>query len=239
MMKNDAEKVWCIIPAAGVGKRMLADGPKQYLPFQGSTILDVTIGRLLSCNKIVKIVVCLHVDDENWQHSSYYENDKVVTSIGGAERADTVLNGIEALHSYADAGDWVLVHDAARPCVRLSDIDTLINAAIEKQQGAILAAPIHDTVKEVVDGVVQKTLERTTLWRALTPQVFKINQLQGALISAKNEGVVITDEASAIEYINEPVIVVEGNADNIKITLPNDLELADFYINKQEEEICA
>jgi len=121
-MKNDAEKVWCIIPAAGVGKRMLAECPKQYLPFQGSTILDVTIGRLLLCHKIEKVVVCIHADDENWQHSLYYENDRVLTSTGGAERADTVLNGIKTLRSYADDGDWVLVHDAARPCVRLSDI---------------------------------------------------------------------------------------------------------------------
>lgn len=238
-MKNDAEKFWCIIPAAGVGKRMLAECPKQYLLFQGSTILDVTIGRLLSCHNIEKIVVCIHADDENWQHSLYYENDRVVMSIGGAERADTVLKGIETLNSNASDGDWVLVHDAARPCVKLTDIQALINVAIEKKQGAILAAPIHDTVKEVVGGVVQKTLERTVLWRALTPQLFKINQLQSALISAKNQGVLITDEASAIEHINEPVLVVEGSADNIKITLPKDLELADFYINKQEEEICA
>ncbi|MEW5056966.1 MAG: 2-C-methyl-D-erythritol 4-phosphate cytidylyltransferase [Cycloclasticus sp.] len=237
-MKNNTEKTWCVVPAAGLGSRMQQDRPKQYLAFRSSTILDVTLSRLLACQQFEKIVLCLRSDDPYWPSSQYFTDERIIVAVGGDERADSVLNGIQALKAYAGQTDWVLVHDAARPCIRLDDIERLISSAKSQQQGAILAAPIHDTIKYVSANIALKTLDRSSLWRALTPQIFKLDDLEQALLSAKLKGSVITDEASAIEQLNQVVLIVEGRADNIKITCPDDLALADFYIEKQEKEKC-
>jgi len=237
-MQAKTEKIWCVVPAAGIGTRMQAGIPKQYLKLNTITILDFTLGRLLSNEQIEKVVVCIHPEDDYWQDSIFANHSKVIMAAGGNERADTVLNGIHCLQQHAASNDWVLVHDAARPCVRVADIKKLIDKAIETQVGAILVAPLHDTIKQAEDGFSTRTLDRSVLWRALTPQLFKIEELQLALMSAKNTKAEVTDEASAIEQMSKPVQLVEGHADNIKITSPADLNLARYYLAQQEKKTC-
>lgn len=238
-MVNKPEKVWCVVAAAGIGSRMQSAVPKQYLPLGSSTVLDATLERLLLCEKIEHIVVCIHQNDNYWQHSKFAHDDRISIMFGGSERADSVLNGVSLVKEHADLNDWVLVHDAARPCVRCSDINVLINTALKQQVGAILATPIHDTVKKVVNKKSTQTLDRSILWRALTPQIFKLDMLNNALINAIESNRVITDEASAIEQMNQAVQIVKGHADNIKITSPSDLDLARYYLEQQERQVCA
>lgn len=234
-MKNKGNKVFCIVPAAGVGARMQTSTPKQYLGFRQSTVLDVTLSRLLGSQLIDKLVVVIQGNDEYWPNSRFFAHEDIVVANGGAQRADSVLNGIHAIKHLVTTGDWILVHDAARPCVKVSDIEILIDTCIRRESGAILATRINDTIKqELAEGSVN-TLDRSNLWRALTPQMFKADELEQALDNARRSGTVVTDEASAIEQINKPVHIVEASADNIKITEPADLELANFYINQQEK----
>lgn len=239
MIQSRNEKIWCLVPAAGIGSRMQSDRPKQYLNLMSSTVLDTTLLRLLSSKKIDNIVVCLKKNDPYWPKSSFSGDDRIQRAEGGEERANSVLNGLKSMKQKAAQDDWVLVHDAARPCVRHRDIDSLITAALNRQQGAILALPIHDTVKKVDNDLVDETVDRTSFWRALTPQIFKFGELEKALISAEMKGQTITDEASAIEQMGQSVHVVQGHADNIKITSPEDLELARFYLQQQSKEQCA
>lgn len=237
-MQNNGEKIWCVVPAAGIGTRMQSSVPKQYLKLGRATILDTTLERLLSCEAIENIVVCVQHGDPYWKESMFATHSQITVVIGGEERSDTVLNGIQAIKQQASSNDWVLVHDAARPCVRRSDIDLLTSAALANQLGAILASPIHDTIKKVSNSLSEETLDRSTLWRALTPQLFKLNELEQALISAKQENKVVTDEASAIEQFNKPVQIIKGHSDNIKVTSPADLNLAMYYLEQQDKEQC-
>ncbi|MBQ0723895.1 MAG: 2-C-methyl-D-erythritol 4-phosphate cytidylyltransferase [Cycloclasticus sp.] len=237
-MKNKNNKVFCIIPAAGVGARMQSSTPKQYLGFRQSTVLDATLSRLLDNDLIDKLVVVIQANDEFWPNSRYFSHDKIIVAKGGVQRADSVLNGIGTIKPLLTKGDWLLVHDAARPCVKVSDIETLINTCIRRESGAILATRINDTVKkESADGSIS-TLDRASLWRALTPQMFKADDLEKALVKAKMSGSIVTDEASAIEQTGKQVHIVEASADNIKITESADLDLANFYINQQEKKSC-
>ncbi|HIF18503.1 MAG TPA: 2-C-methyl-D-erythritol 4-phosphate cytidylyltransferase [Cycloclasticus sp.] len=238
-MSSEIGKIWCIVPAAGIGLRFGENRPKQYLPFRSSTIIDTTIKTLLLCTSLEKVIVCLHPDDEHAQQSDFIKHPRVHVVIGGNQRSDSVLNGLQSIQTDTAKQDWVLVHDAARPCVRLADINKLISEAQTHQQGSILAVPIHDTIKEVDNELAVRTLDRTKLWRALTPQLFKLSDIQGALLSAKKQSRVVTDEASAIEQLGLPVRIVEGHADNIKITVPADLQLANMYMDQQEEQSCA
>jgi len=237
-MHSKVEKIWCIVPAAGIGSRMQSAIPKQYLKLNASTILDATLARLLSCNELSEIVVCIQANDDLWQQSVYSTDERITVADGGKERADSVLNGIRSIKHQASSNDWVLVHDAARPCVRRSDISALIQVVLKQQMGGILAAPIHDTIKKVKDHLTVETLDRSSVWRALTPQIFKLEALEAALLLAKDRAYTVTDEASAIEMFKQPVQIIEGHSDNIKITSPSDLNLARFYREQQEKEVC-
>lgn len=231
-------KIWCIVPAAGIGLRFGENRPKQYLPFRGSSIIDVTVNTLSSCSSLEKIIVSIHPDDPYAEQSDYIKHPKVQVVNGGCERSDSVLNAILSIQTNTATDDWVLVHDAARPCVRVADINKLIDVATANQQGAILAAPLHDTIKEVSNGLVVSTPDRTRLWRALTPQLFKLEDIRRALLLAKKDSAIITDEASAIERIGLPIQIVEGHTDNIKITVPADLQLANIYMDQREGTTC-
>ncbi|PCH85964.1 MAG: 2-C-methyl-D-erythritol 4-phosphate cytidylyltransferase [Piscirickettsiaceae bacterium] len=228
-------EVCCIVPAAGVGKRMQTDIPKQYLPFRSVTILEHTLSRLLSCPFIKKIILVISKDDVYWPLSSYYGDSRVIQVEGGAERADSVFNGLVMAEELFGKESWALVHDAARPCVMASDVERLANKSASTHQGSILAAPIHDTIKQTLSTGSIKTLDRTTLWRALTPQLFQINALKNALINAKQQGKLVTDEASAIEMNGGVVELVEGRTDNIKVTTLSDLSLANYFVEQQEK----
>lgn len=229
------ESIWAILPAAGVGSRMQADRPKQYLPLKGRFLLDHTLDCILSYPKIGKAVVVLSESDPYWPESEHAHHPDILRAVGGNERCHSVLNGLHALEGVADERDWVAVHDIARPCLQHSDLDLLF-AGIGNS-GAILASPTRDTMKRGVlqaDGSVsiEHTVEREQLWHALTPQVFRYRELREALEKAFNDGFEVTDEASAIEHAGGKPRLIAGRADNIKVTRPEDLALAELFLNQ-------
>ena len=216
---------------------MRAACPKQYLPLLGRAILLHTLERLGRYPRLRGLMVGIAADDAYWPTLATDIPNLLTTYVGGAERAQTVLNGLRALETYAAPDDWVLVHDAARPCVRHADIDSLLAAVAGHADGGLLALPLNDTVKRADhNGCIEETVPRTGLWRALTPQVFRLAALRDALESAMRAGVEITDEASAMEYSGARPRLVHGHADNIKITVPQDLVLAELFLREQERE---
>jgi len=226
---------WAVVPAAGVGRRMGGDTPKQYLMLCGKTVLDHTLGHFVSNPGIRGVYVSLSQHDTWWSGSRYADHPGVVRVDGGDERAQSVLNALRALDKVANSDDWVLVHDAARPCLRQRDLNLLMDRLSEHPVGGILGTPLHDTVKRVdTSGCVVETLPREEVWRAFTPQMFHLVALRLALESALDAGVLVTDEAAAMERMGRAPELVEGHADNIKITRPEDLELAAFYLDRQQ-----
>ncbi|MEK1943397.1 MAG: 2-C-methyl-D-erythritol 4-phosphate cytidylyltransferase [Pseudomonas sp.] len=219
-------RFWALIPAAGVGARMLADRPKQYLQLAGKTILEHTLDCFLDHPQLRGLVVSLSVDDGYWPTLPYASNERIQRADGGAERADSVLNGLLRLAELgAGENDWVLVHDAARPNLSRYDLDLLLAELADDPVGGLLAVPARDTLKRAgVDGRVQETVDRSVIWQAYTPQMFRLGQLHRVLADALVSGVHITDEASAIEWAGESPRLIEGRADNLKVTRPEDLE---------------
>ncbi|MCW8922387.1 MAG: 2-C-methyl-D-erythritol 4-phosphate cytidylyltransferase [Gammaproteobacteria bacterium] len=232
--------IWAVIPAAGTGQRMQSDIPKQYLPLASSTVIEHSIHRLLACDKVRGLVIALRPDDPLWDGMIIQSSKPVIRAKGGEERCDSVLNALNALAERKDFdadNDWVLVHDAVRPCVRLDDIDRLIELSTASESGGLLALPVRDTMKRAGEArTVQATVDREGLWHALTPQLFPHKKLQAALIKALEEGVVVTDESSAMEHAGFAPKLVEGHEDNIKITRPNDLPLAELFIASQQSQ---
>ena len=229
---SDDPKFHAVVPAAGAGSRMGADIPKQYLTLAGQTVLEHSLDVLLACERIATVVLVLSADDERWPEiQDRYKDSRVETVTGGAERCHSVLNGLEHLAGTAGVDDWVLVHDAARPCVRQQDIEMLMTRLEDHAVGGLLGVPVADTMKQVdSDSMILKTVERDGLWRALTPQMFRLGPLRDALQQAIASGVMVTDDASAMEMAGYRARMVEGQADNIKITRPADLQLAEFYL---------
>jgi 2-C-methyl-D-erythritol 4-phosphate cytidylyltransferase len=229
------EKIWSIIPAAGIGRRMGGDLPKQYLPLSGKTVIEHSLDKLLQVKNIEGIVVAIHQRDQQFQRLPLAANKKILTTLGGNERSDSVLSALNSLQKKAKLNDWVLVHDAARCCVRIADIEKLITALAGGEVGGILGVPASDTLKQVsIDKAIQLTLDRTTIWQAQTPQLFRYGLLRDALQMAHKKGQVITDEASAIELAGYKPQVVMGHYDNIKITHPEDLDIAAMILKRQE-----
>lgn len=226
-----------MVPAAGGGARMRADRPKQYLPLLGRPILQRTLERLGSFPRLRGMLVGIAPDDVYWPTLTVSIPKILGTYPGGAERAHTVLNGLRELAGYAQDDDWVLVHDAARPCVRHADIEALLAVIAGHADGGLLALPVSETVKRADhNGCVEATVPRTGLWRAQTPQAFRLGALTAALEKALRNGVEITDEASAMELEGARPRLVPGHHDNIKITLPEDLALAETCLRMQERE---
>ncbi|MCP3869336.1 MAG: 2-C-methyl-D-erythritol 4-phosphate cytidylyltransferase [Gammaproteobacteria bacterium] len=225
---------WSVVPAAGAGRRMGSEIPKQYLPLGGKTVIEHTLERLVSNQRIQGAFVAVSPGDPWWPECSYADHPRVTRVDGGSERAHSVFNALQKLALVAQENDWVLVHDAARPCLRRGDLDYLMDTLSEHSVGGILGIPLHDTVKRSDgNGQVLETLPRDKLWRAFTPQMFRLSALTQSLKSTFKQGVLVTDEASAIEWMGMMPQLVEGHADNIKITRPEDLELAAFYIGRQ------
>jgi len=222
-----------VVPAAGIGRRMGAAVPKQYLELAGRPVLQHTLERLLAVKEVRHVMVALAAEDDRWPELSVASHPRVLTTVGGAERADSVLAGLRSLEDIATAEDWVLVHDAARPCLRPDDVVRLLERLAEDPVGGILALPSVDTLKEVEAGTIRKTLDRGRVWRALTPQMFRYGLLRESLEQALVAGRVITDEANAIEHAGLQPKIVEGSPDNIKITRPEDLPLAEFYLGQR------
>lgn len=229
---TEPTKFWAVVPAAGVGKRMNADRPKQYLQLNGRTVLEQTLLRLLQAEVFSAVSVAISVEDPYWPELPLASHVKVVTAAGGKERADSVLSALKAIRDVAADSDWVLVHDAARPCLTTDDIHLLINTLVDDEVGGILALASHDTLKNVQGRSILGTLDRSHIWRALTPQMFRYGRLKSALEAAEGN-LAVTDEASAVEMQGWQPKIVEGRPDNIKITRPEDLALAQFYLEQQ------
>lgn len=225
---------WAVVPAAGVGARMGSDIPKQYLPLNGRTVMEHTLQTLLDHPRINGLYLALAADDRWWGDTALASNPKVVTVDGGAERCNSVLNGLKSLQGIAAPEDWVLVHDAARPCLRPEDLDLLIDTLIDHPIGGLLGVPVRDTMKRA-DGVgaITETVSREALWHAYTPQMFRLGVLFQALQGAVDKGLAVTDEASAVELAGMCPQMITGHDDNIKITRPEDLALASFYLKQQ------
>jgi 2-C-methyl-D-erythritol 4-phosphate cytidylyltransferase len=217
--------LWALVPAAGAGRRMGALIPKQYLPLGGKTVLEITLGKLQSVPAIENVIVALAEDDERFSQLECAPT--VVKVTGGAERADSVYRGLVWLMEQGRARDWVLVHDAARPCVRPESIQRLIDRVLAEDCGGILATPVADTLKKSAGDQVAHTVSRDHLWAAHTPQMFRVGELFKALVTALEAGLPVTDEASAIEHAGGQVQLVPDGRDNIKITQPEDLNLAE------------
>lgn len=225
-------RIFAIIPASGVGSRMQAAMPKQYLSLLGKTILEHTLSIFLMHPKIEKVVVAVSKEDEYYPEITLLKDPKVEVVFGGETRADSVFNALQVVPSDA----WALVHDAARPCLKRSDLNNLLQ--ISDEQGAILATPVVDTIKRTQaanETSILLTEDRSTLWHALTPQFFPAAQLIHALKSAFDAKATVTDEASAMEFIGYHPQLVAGRSDNIKITRPEDLALAEFYLTRNND----
>lgn len=239
-------RLWAVVPAAGRGARMGAALPKQYLSIAGRTVAEHTLSRLLAYARVRRVIVAIAADDDYFARLPIAADSRVHTCAGGNERCDSVLNALEALAADARADDFVLVHDIARPCVRLSDIARLVEAAHDDAVGAILAVRATDTVKQAgpVDGGadsvrIAATLDRNAIWLAATPQLFRYGLLRAALLAAQRDAVIVTDEAQAVERLGHAPQLVECARDNIKITRPDDLALAAFWLERQQEAALA
>ncbi|MES2673478.1 MAG: 2-C-methyl-D-erythritol 4-phosphate cytidylyltransferase [Pseudomonadota bacterium] len=229
-------RYWIVVPAAGVGSRMGSEIPKQYLTLGAKAIIEHTLERLLGLSFIAGIVVVVSKTDRHWPELSISKHPRIYSVAGGAERAISVLNGLNYLKEKIQPQDWVLVHDAARPCVTLANIEALCATLSEDAVGGILATLVSDTLKQVdAKNIILKTIDRRSLWQAQTPQLFRYKLLSDCLSQALARGENITDEASALELCGYAPKIVEGRSDNIKITRADDLLLADFVLRQQEK----
>ncbi|MDZ7277538.1 2-C-methyl-D-erythritol 4-phosphate cytidylyltransferase [Pantoea eucrina] len=222
--------VIAVVPAAGVGSRMQAACPKQYLTIGELTLLEHSVARLLAHPAVKQVVVPVSNDDGWFATLPLARDPRVLRVTGGETRAESVLAGLQAIAH----GEWVLVHDAARPCLHPDDLARLLAVREHSHVGAILAAPVRDTMKRAEAGkpAIAHTVEREALWHALTPQFFPRALLTACLTRALHEGATITDEASALEYCGYHPLLVSGRSDNIKVTRPEDLALAAFYLTQ-------
>lgn len=228
---------WALIPAAGIGSRMAADRPKQYLELAGRSILEHSIRAVGRHQPLKGLLVGIAQNDSWWPGIEQNLNDlpcQLVRFDGGAERSETVLQGLNKIEQLGGIDDTVLVHDAVRPLVMMADIERLVQAVGDHADGGLLALPVADTLKREQDQRVQQTVDRSHLWRALTPQVFPVRRLRDALRKCVKDGVVVTDEASALEHVGGHPLLVEGSADNIKITYPSDLSMAELLITRRD-----
>lgn len=230
--------IWAVVPAAGSGRRMAAEVPKQYLLVNGLPILEHTLRALLACPDIRGVVVVLDPSDRRADTVGSLADPRVFRAAGGIERADSVLSGLKAVTPYAGKDDWVLVHDAARPCISVSVLRELIAHTLDEGIGTVLAQASTDTLKRVSSSYrVKESLDRRVIWRAQTPQMFKLYELETALSSALADQLPITDESTAMELAGFPVSVLEGPSTNIKVTLPIDLEFAEIILRRMAEEV--
>jgi 2-C-methyl-D-erythritol 4-phosphate cytidylyltransferase len=227
-------RYWLIVPAAGSGRRFGAAMPKQYLDLAGKTIIEHALAPFLADPRCQQIIVALDPGDQKFHQLPVARDARVRTVAGGAQRCDSVRQA--ALQVEAGADDWVLVHDAARPCLTAADRDALIEALAADAVGGLLATPLADTLKLADAGQrVIDTPSRQSLWRALTPQMFRLQVLRAALLAANSAGREPTDEAQAVEWAGFAPRLVPGRADNLKVTSPSDLALVAAVLAQRSE----
>lgn len=224
-------RFWAVVPAAGSARRMGGDVPKQYLALHGRAVIEWSVMRLLERADCAGVVVVLSPKDEHWPRMALAHDPRVRTTLGGAERADSVRAGLAALQAHAGADDWLLVHDAARPCLSAAQLARLIDEVEHHPVGGLLAVPLADTLKRAdADGCVIGTVAREGLWQAQTPQMFRLATLRDALDQAHAAGLAVTDEAQAVELLGLRPRLVIGSGDNLKITHPEDLARAERIV---------
>jgi len=229
--------IWVVLPAAGTGQRMGLDIPKQYLPVGEKTVLEHTIEKLLSVDVVAGVLVALAPNDSRFSSLKIAQHPDVATTIGGAQRSESVLAALNSLQKKIKLSDWVLVHDAARPCVTVESIHRLINTLKDHKVGGILGVPVSDTLKKVNNRqMIDTTIDRQELWQAQTPQMFRYGILRESLQLALSLGSVVTDEASALEMSGYQPAIVEGQYDNIKITHSEDLAIAEFILKQHDNK---
>ena len=230
-------KCWAIVPAAGVGNRMQSSIPKQYLMIDGRSLLEHSLTQLLKAEWIEGIVVALAENDGYWQDIPLAEDSRIRTVVGGKERVDSVSNALDSIQDQVGDNDFILVHDAARPCITNEDLEKLHQAMAGSVAGLLLADKLTDTIKrDDGNSSVLKTVPRSGLWRALTPQIFPNALLRKALKSSRNNpSSIITDEASAIELLGLSPKLIQGRSDNIKVTKAEDILLASLILQAQKE----
>ena len=230
----NAPRCWALVPAAGSGSRLGGEKPKQYVEIAGKPLLAHTLESLAEVDPILGIAVGLARDDR-WWHEEFVPTDRILgTYVGGVSRAETVLRGLEYLEPHVHARDWVLVHDAARPCIRPADIERLISKRGDNLSGALLALPVPDTIKQSNGHVqVERTVSREGLWCAQTPQLYSYEALRDAL--ERSDLAMVTDDSAAMEAAGYMPSLVPGRADNLKVTTREDLELAALILQARCE----
>lgn len=234
LQDNPPSQLLAVVPAAGIGRRMGSQTPKQYLPLCGRAVIEHAIQPLCDHADIEQIVVSIGDDDSYWSNLPLATHPKISLVVGGTERCHSVLNALNSLQQKASSTTLVMVHDAARPCLSTMDLDRLIATARQQKGGAILGLKVRDTIKKVTRGttVISETIDRSDLWQAQTPQMFPIGLLTTAMQDAVDQNRLVTDEASAMELAGFSPVMVEGSEKNIKITRPEDLELAEYYLSQ-------
>lgn len=224
-------QVWAVVPAAGAGRRTGLVTPKQYVDLLGRPMLHWTLEALLRHPRVAGVAVVVSADDPHWPGWTEQAGKPVLTAIGGADRAASVRSGLRSLAQWVAPEDWVLVHDAARPCLEVDDLDRLFDQGCAHPVGALLAAPVADTLKQANErGESLGCLPRERAWRALTPQLFRYAPLCAALDRAVADAVAVTDEASAFEHLGLAPLLVPGSARNLKVTTADDFALAEFWL---------
>lgn len=236
-MSGKAARYWAVIPAAGGGSRMGQNKPKQYLPMRGRALIEWSLAPFLDSGWIDGLVLVLARNDQDYSRLPIARHPKVVVTTGGAARAESVLAGLEVVtertRGFEDV--FVLVHDAARPCLDWSDLERLRDEADDKH-GGLLAVPVADTLKKGKQGKVSSTLDRSFIWRAQTPQLFRLDLLRAALVECEERNLEVTDEASAMERAGYKPRLVRGRESNLKVTYPEDLLLAEFWLAHAESQ---
>jgi 2-C-methyl-D-erythritol 4-phosphate cytidylyltransferase len=228
----NTDNCFLIIPASGIGKRMNEIMPKQYLKLDnGKSIIDQCLKTLLSIDRITACVVAVAAEDDQFKLSPYFNHPKILSIVtGGKERHLSVFNALNSLSNIANNNDWILVHDAVRPCILSEDIENLIDQVFDHPVGGILATRIIDTVKQISSQKELSTIDRKTLYHAQTPQMFRFGILNEALKKSIEFENIITDESEAIENLGHSIKIVKGSKSNIKITQTDDLKLANYYL---------
>lgn len=222
--------ITAILPAAGIGSRMHTDCPKQYLTIGHKSVIEHAIYPLLCNASIQHVIVAINLEDQKFKYLPIASDPRISVTIGGKDRAESVLASLQLTVNT----QWVLVHDAVRPCLHADDLARLLAITAYSKVGGILASPVHDTIKRAnpFRGQIANTIQYKHLWRALTPQLFPLTLLKDCLQRALDAGLTVTDEASALEYCGYHPLLVRGRANNIKVTRQEDLDLATFYLTQ-------
>ncbi len=233
MKKEGQDKVWAVIPAGGIGARMCSEIPKQYIRIEGQPVLYHTLNRICGCDRVDGVVAGIRKEDPWWRESPFSHDRFLGTFEAGAQRVHTVFNGLNCLREQFDArnSDWALVHDAVRPCLRQGDLLALIERVKTNRVGAVLGTPLVDTLKLAGPrNRVKRTIDRTGLWHAQTPQVFRLGELFKGIELALGSGHSITDESMAMEHFGVFPEIIEGHPGNVKLTVPGDLPALELFL---------